>query len=216
MEAVIFDMDGVIVKSEVHWKPASDEILNTILQSSGVKTRELMGMNVFEMYEKICEIENPDFTKEEFFEIYDEEAREIYRDKAEMVDGIRKVLKRLDNDGIKIGLASSSFRHWIDIVIDRFGLRTFFDAVVSFEDIDGRGKPCPDIYLHVASLLDVDSESCAVVEDSKHGVEAAKRAGMKCIGLDLRGDEQDLSEADKVVENSRKILEVVTDSGRNL
>jgi beta-phosphoglucomutase-like phosphatase (HAD superfamily) len=81
----------------------------------------------------------------------------------------------------------------------------YFDFVVSSEDV-AYGKPDPEIFLKAASGLNVDPDECLVIEDSKLGVEAAKKAGMKCVGYrNPHSGDQDLSEADIVIDNFSKL-----------
>ena len=90
--------------------------------------------------------------------------------------------------------------------MDRFDIQDAFDEIVSAEQIAGDGKPAPDIYLHTASLLAVAPRECVAIEDSTHGVQAAKAADMYCIGFRGTGDEQqDLSAADTIAESPNEL-----------
>ena len=92
-------------------------------------------------------------------------AKDIYGEKVSLIDGFRELLVAVREKGVSVALASSSRRSWIDIVLDRFELRPYFDAVVSVEDLEPiRGKPAPDIYLRTAELLGVASSECVVIE----------------------------------------------------
>ena len=82
-------------------------------------------------------------------------------------------------------------------MLSRFGLSRAFGAVVTGDDAPGRTKPAPDLYLLAAKGLGVEPERCLAVEDSRHGVAAAKAAGMACLAFrNGHNDEQDLSSAD--------------------
>ena len=95
-----------------------------------------------------------------------------------------------------IAIASSSPRLFIEAVVEKIGIQQYFTIIVSGEEVE-RSKPEPDIFLKAARLLNVNPFECLVVEDSKSGTIAAKKAGMKCIGyLNLNSGEQDLSQAD--------------------
>lgn len=90
-------------------------------------------------------------------------------------------------------------------MLDKFGLLDAFNCIVSGEEVD-RGKPAPDVYLKAAELLGSEPASCMVLEDARHGIAAAKAAGMQCIGfVNPNSGNQDLSAADYVV---RSIAEV--------
>jgi beta-phosphoglucomutase-like phosphatase (HAD superfamily) len=86
----------------------------------------------------------------------------------------------------------------IDVLIDDLGLRSFFDAIVS--GVDMPGKPEPVLFLTVAERLDVSPELCVVVEDAVAGVQAAKRAGMRCIAVTTTNDAEALIAADFIVD----------------
>ena len=89
---------------------------------------------------------------------------------------------RLHEEGWRQAIASSAPRANVEVMIEVVGIRHFIDAVVSAEDVT-RGKPDPYVFLAAASRLDVPPNRCVVVEDAAAGVEAASRAGMRCIGV---------------------------------
>ena len=123
------------------------------------------------------------------------------------MEDFTKVIDEIKTRKIPIALASSSLREWIEIVLNRFDLNPFFDVIVSAEDIDAPGKPAPDIYLYTAKKLGLLPGECLVIEDSYHGVTAAKSAGMFCIGFrNGFNEKQDLSSADFIA-NGYKELE---------
>jgi beta-phosphoglucomutase-like phosphatase (HAD superfamily) len=97
-----------------------------------------------------------------------------------------------------MGVASSAPPANIDALIDELVLRPYFDTLVSGQDMPG--KPDPALFLEVALQLDVAPERCVVVEDAVAGVEAAKRAGMKCVAVTTTNPAQVLDEADIVVD----------------
>ena len=117
----------------------------------------------------------------------------------EPIPGIVELLEELRRQRIAIGLASSSPRSFIEAVLAKFKIREYFACVVSGEEMPA-GKPAPDIYLEAARQLHVPPEQCVVLEDSRNGVLAAKRAGMTCIGFaNPASGGQDLSAADRIV-----------------
>jgi len=97
------------------------------------------------------------------------------------IEGIESLLNGLKNSNIKIGLASSSPREFIELILKNLGFFEYFEVVISGEEVV-RSKPAPDIFLRVAELLKEQPSNCIVIEDSEHGVRAAKDAGMRCIG----------------------------------
>lgn len=202
MDAVCFDMDGVIVDSERHWIPLENErILPRAVPSGEVLASEITGMNVTHLYAYLSEQYGTAMSEEEFVGLYDEVAEELYRERVTLIDGFEGFLRMFRGRGNQVALVSSSPHRWIEIVLDQFGLRSAFDVIVSGEDIEGEAKPAPDIYLYTASELGVPPEQCVAVEDSAHGVRAAIGAKMVCVGYrtDINAD-QELSEATAVVE----------------
>ncbi len=215
MKAVIFDMDGVIVQSEEHWRPAMERILEaSVADAESVDPSTLVGINVLEQYDVLAADHDLTVTRDEYFELYDEQAATVLGEQAELLDGFRDLVAELRDRGLRIGLATSSFPGWVDIVMDRFELADGFDAVVTAMDIDGPGKPEPHIYEHTADRLGVDPTEAVVVEDSTNGVLGASRAGAYTIGYQpAGGSDQDHSAADAVAEGPadlrRTLLEAV-------
>ncbi len=92
------------------------------------------------------------------------------------------LMDKLLDAGYPMALASGSSPEILKALCDKLGLNKYFTKIISAEDV-GRSKPEPDIFLHTAKLLGTPPENCVVLEDSKYGVEAAKRAFMKCIAI---------------------------------
>lgn len=105
------------------------------------------------------------------------------------------------NEKYLLALASSNNRKIVDSIMDRFDLSKYIKVSISGEDVL-KGKPNPEIFLKAAKKLDVKPSNCVVIEDAFAGVQAAKAAGMKCIGYkNLNSGKQDLSDADLIVES---------------
>lgn len=186
-KACIFDFDGVIVDSEKYhhlgWKWVAEEIgVNDFtyeeyapFKSAG---RKKVLPYLFNRAGKT--MQEGDF--ERFSQLREEKiAIAIAKlNKEDIIDGVVDFIKLLKSNGIKCGVASASASS--NKVAKRFGIFDLFDAFV-----DGEAKlppkPNPDIYLRVAELLSVESSECIVFEDSINGVQGAKNAGMKCIGM---------------------------------
>ncbi|SIR58483.1 haloacid dehalogenase superfamily, subfamily IA, variant 3 with third motif having DD or ED/haloacid dehalogenase superfamily, subfamily IA, variant 1 with third motif having Dx(3-4)D or Dx(3-4)E [Haladaptatus litoreus] len=203
--AVLFDMDGVIVNSEDFWVELEEETIFPEVVEEDVAADEITGMNYREIYDYLDSEYQTTATKEEFIAIYDEAAKKLYSEHVSLMDGFHDLLADLRNNGTEIALVSSSPHHWIEIVLDRFDLE--FSEVVSAEDIDAPGKPEPAIFEHAAGLLGARADECAAVEDSENGVESAVRAGTYCIGYPNGAKELDLSAADMVVSSPEELRE---------
>ena len=201
MDAVIFDMDGVIVDSEIHWKTTEGFFLQSLIPGWSLNDQDrIIGLGVLDLYKLLVDTYHLQKTKDEFLEIYQEMANEIYGKKVSLIDGFSELLTALNANNIPVALASSSPTSWINIMLERFNLRDSFRVVVSADALEGVGKPSPAIYLLTATLLGVRPESCVAIEDSKNGVLSAKNAKMFCVGFrNGFNDEQDLSRADMII-----------------
>jgi HAD superfamily hydrolase (TIGR01509 family) len=206
MDAVLFDMDGVIVNSEDYWHEFEDETLfPTVVAGEPPENDEITGMNYREIYDYLAANYETTIEKAEFVDLYDRTAQGIYGEKVVLMDEFRSLCEDLRDRGATLGLVSSAPRDWIEIVIDRFELG-HFDLVMSAEEIDDPGKPRPHVYRHAASVLGVDPEDCIVVEDSTNGALSAARAGAHVIGYRTETNaETDLSAADVVAEGPREL-----------
>jgi HAD superfamily hydrolase (TIGR01509 family) len=209
VNAVIFDMDGVIVDSERHWGDLEEGyIFLEAVDSDAVTAAEIAGMNVNDVYDYLDEKYGTVVNRQRFLGLYDEAAEELYTEKAELLPGFAALVEELRERDLEVAVASSSPPHWIQMVLDEHELEQSFDEIVSAEHIDGHSKPDPDIYLHTASLLGVEPEECVAIEDSSHGVQAAKAAGMRCIGYRTPANRnQDLSRSDVVIEGPERLVE---------
>ena len=201
MGAVIFDMDGVIVDSEIHWKTLEGYFLQSLIPTwSGTDQDKIIGLGVHDLYTLLISQYGLQKTKQQFLELYQEMANKIYGQKVSLIAGFSDLLTTLNKNNIPVALASSSPRSWINIMLRRFGLQASFRIVVSADELEGEGKPSPAIYLLTAQRLGVKPKSCIAIEDSKNGVLSAKNAGMFCIGFrNGFNQEQDLSKADMVI-----------------
>jgi HAD superfamily hydrolase (TIGR01509 family) len=127
-----------------------------------------------------------------------EQEIEMYREIG-MIPGVLELLAGLRSRGLKTALATSASRHRMQSVIEMFDLAILFDAVVCDEDVK-LSKPDPEIFITAAEKLDVMPENCVVIEDSRNGLIAAKKAGMFCIGFKgLPHVTEDVEEADEII-----------------
>ena len=203
--AVLFDMDGVIVDSERYWHDAQPEhIFPATLAGEYPDLDETTGMNYKEIYDYLDANYEPKISKEEFIDIFDETARGIYRECVSLLDGFHDLRDDLAANEVTVSIVTSAPPAWHEIVTERFDIAVA--ETISAEDIDGEGKPDPDVYEHAADVLDIDPADCLVVEDSKNGVEAGKRAGMVVIAYRTGpNSETDLSAADVVADGSEEL-----------
>ena len=203
MDAVIFDMDGVIVDSEIHWKTTEGYFLQSLIPTWNINDQDkILGLGVHDLYALLASTYQLQKTKEQFLELYQEMANVIYGEKVSLIEGFTELLSVLHANHIPVALASSSPWTWINIMLERFNLRESFQAIVSADELEGEGKPSPAIYLLTAKRLGVSPTRCIAIEDSKNGVLSAKNAGMYCIGFrNGFNDEQDLLRADMIIQH---------------
>jgi HAD superfamily hydrolase (TIGR01509 family) len=196
IEAVIFDMDGVIVESE----KIKHEAGKRSLKKFGVEDyskevyQERIGLSAVEFWSSIRKQFGLEATVQELRKPWFEEYIPLLKT-LPLKDGVDDLVLKLKAKGIKVALASSSDRKQISIVIGKFK-EDNFQAVMSGDDVE-KAKPDPEIFLKAAQKLNVQPEKCLVIEDSFHGVTAAKRAGMKCVAIATEYTKHmDLSHAD--------------------
>ena len=183
--AVAFDLDGVLVESEQVWDTAREKLVR---ERGGTwhdgATADMMGMS------------SPEWAR------YLHDRLDVQMDPAGInADVVRRVAAAYERHlpllphavetvrelagRWRLGVASSSNRPIIDLVLDRSGLAECFAAIVSSEEVE-HGKPAPDVYLAVAERLGADAAECAAIEDSANGIRSAVAAGMRTIAVPNR------------------------------
>ena len=211
--AVFFDMDGVIVDSERYWRTEQpDHIFPATLAGEQPDIDETTGMNYREIYDHLDEHYETKISEEEYIDIFDETARDIYSERVTLLDGFQDLVDDLRAAGLPVAIVTSAPPEWHEIVTERFDIDV--DETISAEDIDGDGKPAPDIYEYAAGVVGRDPVDCLVIEDSNNGVAAGKNAGMTVIAYRSGpNDDTDLSAADTVVESADELRATIRSWG---
>ena len=186
IEAVIFDLDGVIVSTDdCHyeaWKKLSDE--EGIYFDRKINDR-LRGVSRMASLEIVLERANKAYTDEEKVKLA-ERKNGYYRDfikkltPNDILPGVMDNLEELKENGIKIAIGSSSKN--TPIILKQIGLDCYFDAVSDGNNIT-HSKPDPEVFLKAAEMLGILPENCLVVEDADAGIEAGKKGGMKTLSV---------------------------------
>jgi HAD superfamily hydrolase (TIGR01509 family) len=182
IEAVVFDLDGVLLDTEELW----DEARRQLAEERGRPwpddaQRAMMGMSSREWSRYMHDVIGLSEPPEEISAAVVRRLEALYRERLPLLPGAIEAVQRI---GARwpTGIASSSNRPLIDLFLELTGTRDLFRATVSSEEVS-RGKPAPDVYLEVARRLGVVATSCAAVEDSENGIRSAASAGMAVIAI---------------------------------
>ena len=183
-KAVLWDLDGTVVDSEeYHWIAWRDTLAaegvtitrRQFLESFGQKNDRILGnwlagTPAADTITRIGDAKEAEYRR-----------LAVARGLAPL-PGVVDWLLRLRNAGWRQAIASSAPRLNVEVVLQALALQDYFDAISSAEDVTA-GKPDPQVFLAAATRLSVPASRCVVVEDAAAGVEAARRAGMRCVGV---------------------------------
>jgi sugar-phosphatase len=205
-------MDGVLIDSEPIWKVAMEQAFHSVgcklTREDFQKTVGLRIDEVISYWYKIApwEIE----TEKEVEQLIIQKMVALLSESAKPLIGVVETLKYLKEKGIKIGLATSSYRILVDTIINTCSLKDYFDVLHTAEE-EEYGKPHPAVYLSAAKMLEVNPLQCLVIEDSINGVISGKAARMEvvCIPEKTHHPNPKLSLADYTFETMEQMLEEV-------
>lgn len=217
IQAVIFDFDGVLVDSE----PVHIEAWRQYLENHGQTLDEalldrMLGRRIIDSAELIVETfelpVTPGTAAQQRNELFLKIAPERIYAKA----GAIELMKELDKRGVRMALATSGIREYVELVTVSAGLPDLFDAIVTAEDVE-HGKPNPEVFLIAAERLQVAPCHCLVLEDAPNGVMAAASAGMRCFGLpETERAAEQMAQADAVLNGLDGVLGALADHGLSL
>jgi HAD superfamily hydrolase (TIGR01509 family) len=182
INAVVFDLDGVLIDSEPVWEEVRRGLVSELGGHWQPDTQKrLMGMSTTE-WSGYLSVElgigmPPDEVAEEVIRRMAERYSQALPLLPGAVDAVRRLARRW-----RLGLASSSPTKLIEVVLGRAGLTDYFEVAISTEDV-AHGKPDPDVYVTVATRLEVPCDQCVAIEDSSNGLKAARAAGMRLIAI---------------------------------
>lgn len=185
-EAVIFDLDGTLVELfELHLRGFQ----HSFRKNLGVEfTREdlqrFYGTPAEDIARMACREKCPQKEIDYIILLRDKRwfFNENIQDRVDLLPGVEELLEDLKGQGIKLAIATSSNRSNARAIIKSSGLDKYFETILDRDDIV-KGKPDPEIFLLTAKRLGIEPENCVVVEDSTHGIEAGKKAGMRVIAV---------------------------------
>jgi HAD superfamily hydrolase (TIGR01509 family) len=180
--AIVFDMDGVLIDSEPVWEAVRRDLVTTRHgRWQPDSQRQMMGMSTAEWSRYLSTDLGLDMPPAEAAEAVIARMVERFGENLPALPGAVEAVRRMAAMW-PLGLASSSPRRLIDIVLDRAGLSELFAVTMSTEEV-GRGKPAPDVYLAVARRLGVEAARCVAVEDSTNGLRSAHAAGFHVVAV---------------------------------
>jgi sugar-phosphatase len=186
--AAIFDMDGLLIDSEPHWKRAEREVFGAegieIDDAMAAVTATMTTRQVAEHWYRIRPWREK--TVEDMEAAVVARVADLIRAGSSAMPGVRETLALCAQLGWRLGLASNSPAVLCQLVLRELGIESCFQAVVSADYVE-QGKPDPAIYLLAARMLDVEPRQCLVFEDSPGGVRAARAAGMSVVAVPSAG-----------------------------
>ena len=184
-QAVIFDMDGVLVDSE----PLFLSAINRVVTNEGAAPLSeaeneefLLGTTVEETWRRLKELRSLPRPTNAYVERYDTVVRQVLREQLSPQPGVTRLLEECTRRGLPKAVASSSLRSWVNLKLEAIKLQKAFDVVLGGDDVT-RGKPSPDIYRLAAQCLGVPAQRCIAIEDSPIGITAAVGSGAYTIAV---------------------------------
>jgi HAD superfamily hydrolase (TIGR01509 family) len=182
IEALIFDMDGLMIDSERLYWGVEREIARRYGKEVGVETLwKMMARRPIEGLEIFVQDLGLPISAEEALRLRDERMREKYRNEAEAMPGLMHILEAFGHR-LRLAVCTGAQQEFMEIVVDRLKIRERFDVLLASDEV-GKGKPDPEIYSTCCRKLGREPKRCVVLEDSSNGALAGKRAGCYVIAV---------------------------------
>lgn len=204
-KAIIFDMDGTIVSTEHLWHKSNELLIRKYgIEYTPELDREIasrvQGLSSHKSTKIIKDITGIDHPDEQLIRDQIEIAHGLYAHGITLIDGFVDFHKKVVEHGFKHGIATNACDKTVALTNKALNLQHFFgEHIYSITCVNGVCKPDPDIFFHAADKLKVDPAECIVIEDSAHGVNAALKAGMYCIGIKTSPDPRQTEEAHRTI-----------------
>lgn len=186
IKAVIYDLDDTMVNSD----PLHARAWEELLKDYGYKFRDLpehmrsgfIGMRVIDIVKEIADYlkldTSPDYLYRKRIDVF----LLIVENELQLMPGLLESLELLKKNNYKIAVASSGAKKYIELVLNKFSIKHYFDVVITGDDVTV-GKPNPETYLVASEKLKVTPSQCLVLEDATKGIQSAKAAGCNCIAI---------------------------------
>jgi mannitol-1-/sugar-/sorbitol-6-/2-deoxyglucose-6-phosphatase len=206
VEAVILDMDGLLIDTEPVWRAAQAAVFagigialreSDLLDSTGQPVEELIP--IWRQRSPGPDLAGTELNDDEIADRIIDQVISYVKARGQPMPGVTAAIARFERYGLRLAIASSSPLRLIDAVCDRLGLARIEVRCSAREEV--RGKPAPDVYLTAARRLGVAAGSCLALEDSPNGIASARAAGMRCVAVPdpLLADDPRYREADLVL-----------------
>jgi len=209
--AIIFDLDGTIVDTEALWHKATDKLIETRhITLTLEKRQELHALITGSTTRRACALIKEMCNLEDDVELLITEksnyAFELYRQGVNFVQGFLEFHKQVERLNLKMGIATNSCPKSLALAKEQLNLESLFgEHIYDISFVHNIQKPSPEIYLHVAEKIQVKPEHCIAIEDSAHGIAAAKTAGMFCYGINTSKKPEQLQQADLIIDGYHEI-----------
>jgi len=205
IKAIIFDMDGTVIDTEHIWDKATKDLLahrNVILnQEEYIKVmNHTRGIGLTPGCEYLKECFNITDEIPTLIQELRKRAHQGFYTDLRFIEGFTNFHRLVRAQGLKNGIATNADKGTVHIVNQALKLNQFFGKHIYDITHVQRPKPDPAIYLHTAAALGTDPADCIAIEDSAHGVAAAKNAGIFCIGINTAKNRDNLKQADLIIE----------------
>ncbi|MHC4264855.1 MAG: HAD family hydrolase [Planctomycetota bacterium] len=213
--AVIFDFDGVITDTEILHLRSFNRVLEQFNIEIALREyyKEYLGYSDIDCLKAVSKRYQLGLDEDKIYELIHEKSQifeEIARSESKIIEGVTDFLALLKKNNIPIAICSGALLVEIELILDDAGLRSYFEIIVSAEQVK-KGKPDPEGFLLALKMLNttlgqhIKREQCIVVEDSHWGLEAAEAAGMHTLAVTNSYDAEDLIKAERIVSKLNEV-----------
>lgn len=210
-KAIIFDMDGTITDSEKVWDQATKNLITSkqiVIDAVTQKTIEeaIRGLDLRASCALLKEYLNLEHALEELISEKRKRAVELLQQELVFIDGFENFYKKISQEQLLLSIATNADDYALEASKKALSLERYFGKhIYNISDVNNKGKPHPDIYLHAAKQLNVSPDYCIAFEDTAHGIRAAKQAGMFCVGINTSKNRTALQESDLIIDHYDEI-----------